>query len=137
MTFVVRAVAKPIPGFPITCTDSQVLLIQQLLNTDIPVDLVQAPHPFWTQLHLVCWSILTSIPVSNAFNELDIPLTRFLIAYHLRDDSSARFKPATHICHNMIAIQWCWRAMALYECKQLAPTNIEGEIGYVFLVVSK
>lgn len=129
MTFVVRAVDKPIPGFPVTTTDAQLLNIRQLLTTEVPEDLEHAPPPFWEQLHTLCWSLFTSIPVSAAFNELDIPLTRFLIAYHLRDDLSSRFKAATHICHNMIAIQWCWRAMALYECKKLAPKHTEGEIG--------
>ncbi|KAF4567079.1 hypothetical protein EYR36_010695 [Pleurotus pulmonarius] len=129
MIFVVRAVDKPIPGFPVTCTDSQLDLIRQLLQIDIPVELDHAPLPFWRQIHSACWSLLTSIPVSTALNELDIPLSRFLIAYHLRDDMTSRFKPATHICHNMIAIQWCWRAMALYQCKQSAPEQPEGEIG--------
>ncbi|KAF4571763.1 hypothetical protein EYR40_008286 [Pleurotus pulmonarius] len=129
MTFTVRAAEKAIPGFPVTMTDAQEYLIRQFLNSDIPEDLVHAPTPFWDLVHQLCWSILTSIPVSKDFNELDIPLTRFLIAYHLRDDTSDRFKAATHICHNMIAIQWCWRAMALYQCKKLATSKDNGEIG--------
>ncbi len=129
MTFAVRAVHEPIPGFTITVTESQLLLIQRFLNIDIPEELANAPAHLSAELHSLCWSILTSIPVSTALNELDIPLTRFLIAYHLRDGSSSRFKPAGHVCHNMIAIQWCWRAMALYHCKQLAPQETKGEIG--------
>ncbi|KAF4568675.1 hypothetical protein EYR36_010688 [Pleurotus pulmonarius] len=129
MTFVLRAVEKPIPGFPVTTTDAQLLNIRPFLATEALSDLSQAPPSFWEQIHALCWSLFTSIPVSAAFNELDIPLTRFLIAYHLRDDLSSRFQAATHICHNMIAIQWCWRAMALYECKKRAPQHEEGEIG--------
>ncbi|KAF7425915.1 hypothetical protein PC9H_008277 [Pleurotus ostreatus] len=136
MTFVVRAADKAIPGFPVTTTDSQLYLIRQFLNSNIPEDLVHAPPTFWDLVHQVCWSMLTSIPVSNEFNELDIPLTRFLIAYHLRDDLSARFKMATHICHNMIAIQWCWRAMGLYQCKKLASSKDNGEMG-VYEDISK
>ncbi|KAF9493147.1 P-loop containing nucleoside triphosphate hydrolase protein [Pleurotus eryngii] len=43
---------------------------------------------------------------------------------------------ATHICHNIIAIQWCWRAMALYQCKESASSNENGEIG-VYADISK
>ncbi|KAF4584530.1 hypothetical protein EYR38_001758 [Pleurotus pulmonarius] len=129
MTFAVRAAEKAIPGFPVTMTDTQEYLIRQFLNSDIPEDLVHTPTPFWDLVHQLCWSILTSIPVSKDFDEFDTPLTWFLIAYHLRDDTSDRLKAATHICHNMIAIQWCWCAMALYQCKKLASSEDNGKIG--------
>lgn len=129
MIFAVRAVQQPIPGFAITVTESQLLLIQRFLHMDVPADLDNAPPHFSADLHSICWSMMTSIPVSSGLNELEIPLTRFLISYHLRDGSTSRFKPAGHVCHNMIAIQWCWRAMALYHCKQLASKDTKGEIG--------
>ncbi|KAF4590588.1 hypothetical protein EYR38_009890 [Pleurotus pulmonarius] len=129
MTFICRAVQQPIPGFALDVTESQLQCLKDLVDKEIPVELDLAPPSFWADLHSLCWSILTSIPVSTEMNELHIPLTRFLIAYHLKDDCTPRFKAPSLICHNMISIQWCWRAMALYQCKQLAPQNPEGEMG--------
>ncbi|KAF5341299.1 hypothetical protein D9758_016658 [Tetrapyrgos nigripes] len=120
LVFLLRHTSKALDNFPIYLTDVTKSHIQRLHEQASTSNIDDASDDaLITLFHRAIWTYVTSVDQAYHDDELNDPLTRFVVAYHIQDDYGA-FALAKQLPPNLIKAQWCFRASGAWEiiCKR-------------------
>ncbi|KAF5343382.1 hypothetical protein D9758_015611 [Tetrapyrgos nigripes] len=120
LVFLLRHTSKALDNFPIYLTDVTKSHIQRLHEQASTSNVDDASDDaLITLFHRAIWTYVTSVDQAYHDDELNDPLTRFVVAYHIQDDYGA-FASAKQLPLNLIKAQWCFRASGAWEiiCKR-------------------
>ncbi|KAF5331459.1 hypothetical protein D9758_016336 [Tetrapyrgos nigripes] len=119
-TFVIflhRHAANPLANFPIVLHENPRTILARLYDT--AADTTCTESEIESLFHSFIWSYLSHPDETFLRDDLMDPLTRFLLAYHIKDDYG-QFADVKSIPPSISRAQWALRATGAWEVKQIS-----------------
>lgn len=108
----VTHLVSPLPDFPLFFHPRVETALRELL-THLRSNAAVESWRFRDLIHQAIWLILQCPSEQYQRDELQCLFTRFLVAFHVQEDSS--FSNAKLITPGIAAVEWCFRATAVEE----------------------